>query len=199
LWTVIGRERWGCSTYKAQGDCTNSRSISTPLYENGVLGQLKTVLLNADAIALFIQRYNAGIRARQSEATANRAPLERKAADLRARVTRLIDAIADGAGEFQEVKDRLHTAKKELRDVESQLAHLGADTPIELSKDISERYRAYITELDTALAADGIARERAASAIRALIETITLTPKPQGRGVDIRVTGRMAEIINLAK
>jgi len=199
VWTVIGRERWGCSTYKAQGECTNSRSISTPLYGNGVLGQLKAVLLNADAIALFVQRYNAGIRARQSEAKMSRAPLERKVSDLRARVTRLVDAIADGAGEFQEVKDRLHAARKELRDAESQLAHLAADTPIELSKDIAERYRAYVIELDTALSAEGIARERAASAIRALIEKITLLPKAQGRGVDIQVTGRMAEIINLAK
>lgn len=199
LWTVIGRERWGCSVHKAQGDCTNTRSISTRHYEHGVLGQLKEILLNPEAVTLFAARYNAGIRARQSEAKVNRAPLESKAADLRSRITRLVDAIADGAGEFQEVKERLHTARKELRDIEHRLASLEADAPIELSQDLGDRYRAFVSELDTALAAEGIARERAANAIREMIESIILTPKAGSRGVDIQVTGHMAKIINLAK
>lgn len=199
LWTVIGRERWGCSVHKAQGDCTNTRSISTRHYEHGVLGQLKEILLNPEAVTLFVARYNAGIRARQSEAKVNRTPLESKAADLRSRITRLVDAIADGAGEFQEVKERLHTARKELRDIEHRLASLEADAPIELSQDLGDRYRAFVGELDTALASEGIARERAANAIREMIESIILTPKAERRGVDIQVTGRMAKIINLAK
>ncbi|MCI4588587.1 recombinase family protein [Sphingobium sp. BYY-5] len=198
-WTVIGRERWGCSIHKAQGDCTNTRSISTVHYERAVLGQLKELLLNSEAVSLFVTRYNAGIRARQTEANTHRAPLERKATDLRARVTRLVDAIADGAGEFQQVKDRLQAARKELLDVEHHLASFAADTPIELSQDLGERYCAYVAELDIALAADGIARERAASAIRSLIESIILTPNTDGRGVKVQVTGHMAEIINLAK
>lgn len=199
MWTVIGRERWGCSIHKAQGPCDNTRSISNAAYEQAVLGQLKGLLLNTEAVALFASRYNAGIRARQAEANANRGPLERKATDLRARVSRLVDAIADGAGEFQEVKDRLRAAQKELADTDRQLASLAADAPIELSEDLGARYRSYVAELDKALAADGIARERAATAIRNMIETITLSPKAEGRGVDVQVTGHMAEIINLAK
>jgi DNA invertase Pin-like site-specific DNA recombinase/phosphatidylethanolamine-binding protein (PEBP) family uncharacterized protein len=199
MWTVVGPERWGCSIRKGQGDCSNTRTISTRLYEQGVLGQLKGILLDPEAVALFVDRYNAGIRARQAEANANRAPLERKAADLRAKATRLIDAIADGAGEFQEIKDRLRAAQAELRDVERQLVAFSGSTPIELSHDLGHRYRAYIAELDTALASEGVARERAANAIRGMIDKITLTPKSEGKGVDIHVTGHMAEIINLAK
>lgn len=198
-WTVIGHERWGCSIHKGQGDCTNTRSISNRMYENAVLGQLKDLLLDTEAVTLFVTRYNAGIRARQAEANTHRAPLERKAADLRARVSRLVDAIADGAGEFQEVKDRLRAARKELADVEHGLASLSSEAPMELSQDIGDRYRSYVAELDLALGSDGMARERAASAIRNIIESITLTPKPDGRGVNVQVTGRMAEIINLAK
>lgn len=199
MWTVIGHERWGCSIHKGQGDCTNTRSISNRMYEEAVLGQLKELLLDSAAVTLFVNRYNAGIRARQAEANANRIPLERKAADLRARVSRLVDAIADGAGEFREFKDRLQTARHELADVEHRLESLVNDTPIELTQDLGERYRTFIGQLDAALSSEGIARERAASAIRSLIESITLTPKTDGRGVNVHVTGRMAEIINLAK
>jgi hypothetical protein len=142
---------------------------------------------------------HAGIRTRQAEANTNRAPLERKAADLRAKATRLIDAIADGAGEFQEIKDRPRAAQNELRDIEHQLAAFPSSAPIKLSQDVGERYRAYIAELDAALASDGVARERAANATRGMIDRITLTPKAEGKGVDIHVTGHMAQIINLAK
>lgn len=198
-WTVIGPDKWGCAARKAKGICTNTRTVSTRLYEQRVLGQLKQMLLDPDAVALFIERYNTGIRARQAEAGANRAPLEKKASDLRAKISRLVDAIADGAGEFQEVKDRLRTARADLADVEAQLAAVASATPIELSVDLPDRYRAYIAELDAALATEGTTRERAASAIRELIDSITLTAKADGRGVEIHVEGRMANIINLAK
>lgn len=198
-WTVIGPDKWGCAARKAKGLCTNTRTVSTRLYEQRVLGQLKQVLLDPDAVALFVDRYNAGIRARQAEAGSNRAPLERKAADLAAKITRLIDAIADGAGEFQEVKDRLRTARADQAEIQRQLAAMEASSPLELSSDLPDRYRAYIAELDTALTAEGTARERATAAIRELIEFIILTAKTDGRGVEIQVTGRMANIINLAK
>lgn len=198
-WTVISPDKWGCSARKAKGVCTNTRTISTGLYEQRVLGQLKQVLLDPDAVALFVDRYNSGIRARQAEASANRAPLERKIADLRGKVTRLVDAIADGAGEFQEVKDRLRTARADLAQAESQLTVIATAAPLELSSDLADRYRTYIAELDAALAVEGIAREQAANAIRGLIDSITLSPNPDGRGVLIHVEGKMANIINLAK
>lgn len=198
-WTVISPEKWGCSAHKAKGVCTNTRTISTRLYEQRVLGQLKQMLLDPGAVALFVERYNAGIRTRQAEATANQAPLERKASDLRTKISRLVDAIADGAGEFQEVKDRLRAARTDLADIEAQLLSAASATPIELSADLPDRYRSYIAELDAALATEGTTRERAASAIRELIDSITLTAKADGRGVEIHVEGRMANIINLAK
>ncbi|WP_245646407.1 recombinase family protein [Sphingobium abikonense] len=198
-WTVISPEKWGCSTAKNKQACTNTRTISTGLYEKRTLGHLKAILLNPDAIELFVERYNIGIQKRRAEVGANRAPLEKNAADLRARISRLVDAIADGAGEFQEFKDRLRTARADLANVEQQLQALIEAAPIVLPHDLADRYRTIIAELDVALATEGTARERAASAIRELIEAITLSPKTQGRGVEIQVTGRMANIINLAK
>jgi DNA invertase Pin-like site-specific DNA recombinase len=198
-WTVISPAKWGCSTAKNKQACANTRTISTALYEQRTLGQLKEILLNPDAIGLFVERYNLGIRKRQAEATANRAPLERKIADLRARISRLVDAIADGAGEFQEVKDRLRIARADLADAEHHLKFLDEAAPIALPADLADRYRAYVAQMDEALATEGVARERAASAIRELIDSLTLTPNKTGRGVEIEVTGRMANIINLAK
>lgn len=198
-WIVYSKDKWGCSDWKTRGGCSNSRSISALEYERRVLGQLQAILLDTDATALFLDRYNASLKRRLAEAATMRAPLERKMEDMRARVRRLIDAVADGGNEFPEIRDRLRTAKAELADAEAQLASLVADTPIQAPADLGERYRAFVAELDAALATDGPAREKAAAAIRALIDVIVLTPKAAGRGVDVEVKGRMAEIINLAR
>ena len=97
------------------------------------------------------------------------------------------------------VKDRLRTARADLADAEHQLKALDDAAPIALPDDLADRYRVYIAQLDDALATEGAARERAASAIRELIDTLTLTPNKAGRGVEIQLTGHMANIINLAK
>lgn len=198
-WVVFSRGKWGCADWKARGGCTNTRSISAREYDRRVLSQLQAILLDIDATALFLERYNASLARRLAEANANRLPLERKAQELRTRVTRLIDAIADGGNEFPEIRDRLRTAKAELADAETQLASLARDVPIPAPVDLAERYRAFVAELDAAMAAEGPTRAKAASAIRALIDVIILTPKADGRGVDVEVKGRMAEIINLAR
>ncbi|MBB4149082.1 recombinase family protein [Sphingobium scionense] len=198
-WTIVSPDKWGCSERKTRDGCSNTRTISNRKYEARVLGDLKQILLDTDAVALFIDRYNAGIRKRQAEAIAARDPLERKLIEARGRVSRLVDAIADGAGEFQEVKDRLRKARAELAELERKLGDLITPPPITVSQDLGDRYREYVDHLDTALAADGMARERAVAAIRSLIDVIILSPAAEGRGVDVRVEGRMAEIINLAK
>lgn len=198
-WIVFTKDKWGCADWKTRGGCTNSRSISMREYERRVLGQLQSILLDTDATALFLERYNESLQRRLNEATATRAPLERKRDEARTRVTRLIDAIADGGNEFPEIRDRLRTAKAELAGIEQQLANLTDDRPIQAFKDLGERYRAFVTELDAALATDGPAREKAAAAIRSLIDVVILSPKAEGRGVDVEVKGRMAEIINLAR
>ncbi|MEA3389156.1 MAG: recombinase family protein, partial [Pseudomonadota bacterium] len=198
-WIVYSKNKWGCADWKTRGGCTNSRSISMLEYERRVLGQLQAILLNTEATALFLERYNESLRRRLAEAATMRLPLERKVEDARQKVRRLIDAVADGGNEFPEIRDRLRQAKADLADAERQLTGLSAATPIQAPVDLGERYRAFVTELDAALATDGPAREKAAAAIRALIDVIVLRPKADGRGVDVEVKGRMAEIINLAR
>ncbi|MDX3908868.1 MAG: recombinase family protein [Sphingobium sp.] len=197
-WIVVSTEKWGCSNCKSRLGCTNTRTISTREFERRVLGQLKATMLDTNAVAHFIEHYNAGMARRLAEASSTRQPLEAKLAKARARVGRLIDAIAEGAGEFAEVKDRLRDARHELQALELQLDGLATGQLIEASPDLGDRYRAYVNELDVALADDGPARAQAIAAIRSLIDTLILIPKGNGRGVDIRLEGRMAQIINLA-
>ena len=164
-WIVYSKDKWGCADWKTRGGCTNSRSISMIEYERRALGQLQSILLDTDATALFLERYNESLSRRLAEAATMRAPLERKVEDARGRVRRLIDAVADGGNEFPEIRDRLRTAKADLAEAEKNLAALSAGAPIPTPVDLGERYRAFVARLDAALATDGPAREKAATAI----------------------------------
>lgn len=198
-WSVIGPDKWGCTNRRDKANCSNARIISTSVYESRVLGQLKEALLDADAVTLFVERYNAGIATRKAEASTASARLERTAATLTAKIKRLIDAIEDGAGEFAEFRGRLQTARAELADTHRQLAAMDEDAPLQLSSGAVDRYRSYVAELDAALSAGGVSGARAAAAIRGLIDTVTISASPEKRGVIIQVTGHMANLINLAK
>jgi hypothetical protein len=160
-WSIIGPDKWGCTNQCDKAKCSNNRIISTSVYETQVLGQLKQALLDTDAITFFVERYNAGIRARKGEADKNRAPLEHQAETLSAKIARLIDAIEDGAGEFAEFKDRLSVARSELADVHRQIAGMNNEAPLELSSGAVDRYRSYVAELDAALGAGGVSGARA--------------------------------------
>jgi hypothetical protein len=58
-------------------------------------------------------------------------------------------------------------------------------------------YRDQVTQLNAALAENPAARLEAIPRLRALIDTIVLTPA-EDRGVDIEVTGRLSSMLALA-
>jgi site-specific DNA recombinase len=197
-WIVLGTNRWGCTNHKSRIGCANTRSISTRLFETRVLGDLKALMLDTPAVEHFIAHYNAAMARKLAAANSARAPLERKIEEAKRRLGRIADAIADGAGEFQEFKDRLRSARDEIDSLQRQLDGLVEGALLPSAPDLGERYRGYVASLDAALSSEGPARARAIAAIRSMIDVIALSPSETGRGVDIRVEGRMAEIINLA-
>ncbi|MEG8219181.1 hypothetical protein OSJ57_00920 [Sphingomonas sp. HH69] len=151
IWSVLTPDRWGCTVRQDRGTCSNTRIVSTSVYEARVLGQLKEALLDEDAMALFVSRYNAGVLARRAEANTTRVPLEREAASITNCINRLVDAIAEGAGEFAEFKDRLRTARDELSNIQHQLVEINEQAPFEISSGAVNRYRDYIDRLDAVL------------------------------------------------
>jgi site-specific DNA recombinase len=61
--TVVGAERWGCSTARATGTCSNTRTISTSQLEGRVLGALKEKLLQPELVHAFVTEYRRTLEA----------------------------------------------------------------------------------------------------------------------------------------
>lgn len=194
---VIGDDRWGCGEQRSSGRCSMGRSITTVQLERRVLEGLKSRLLDPELVRIYVKEYHEQ-HARQRAQAANEADrTRRKLRDAQGKIERLVDAISRGA-DVEEVVVALQAAKADRQRHEAMLAEIDSLPVIALHPNIADDYRARIEKLDEALTGGDAARLEAVPAIRGLIESVTLIPREDARGLDIELTGRLASIIALA-
>ena len=99
-----------------------------------------------------------------------------------------------------DIADRLKVAEDARSECRQRLASLDDERVILLHPAIAQEYRKQIEQLHEAIGADetGELREEVIPQLRALIDDLVVNPAPIGRGVAISITGRLAQIIELA-
>ena len=154
-------------------------------------------MLDPALIEVFVREYHAEYARKAATSRRDEAKLQRRVAEARGKVDRLIAAIANGGAEFADVRDALAKARSELDAAERSLADAEAMPVVALHPKVATNYRRQIEALNEALA-DPEARFEAIPALRNLIDRIVVTPNPRGRGVLLDVEGRLAAILDLA-
>jgi site-specific DNA recombinase len=199
-WVRIRSGYWGCAGHRDGGGCVNNRVISDDQYESRVLRGLTEKLLDPDAVELFVREYHSEMSRRDREDANERPSIERRIAKIEGRLDRLVDALADGVGNINNVKQRLRDAYAEKLALMEHLANLEAERVVALHPNVAIEYRREVEALNRALKANNAPeiRNEVIPRIRALVDSIILAPAAVGRGVDIEVTGRLARIIELA-
>ncbi|RHW18165.1 recombinase family protein [Sphingomonas gilva] len=199
-WIRIRSGFWGCAGVRDGAGCSNTRIISDDRYETRVLTGLQERLLDPDAVDLFVREYQEESIRRDREEGRNRLRLERKLATAHRQMNRLVDAIADGGKTFPQVKEKMYAAREEIAACTEGLAAIEGERVIALHPKIAADYRREVAALNRALKSDQTeeTREEVIPRLRALIDSIVLTPAAKGRGVDIEIGGRLARMIELA-
>ena len=199
-WIVIRTGFWGCGGVRSGKGCTNTRIISELRYNERVLGGLREQLLTPEAVDLYVSEYQAERTIRDREAGQQRRDLERKIQTETGRINRLINAIADGRAAISDICDRLKVAEHARSECRQRLASLDDEQVVLLHPAIAQEYRKQIERLHEAIGDDetGKLRDEVMPQLRALIDDLVVNPAPVGRGVAISVTGRLAQIIELA-
>lgn len=196
-WIKVNGEKWSCGGRRRGNGCTNTRIIETRRYMAEVQSALTHDLLHPDLAEAYEREYRAAREQRVADERGQRQRLERRLAECNRKIERLALAIANGAGDVPEIV-ALATAERAVRDgLTIELAQLDALNIVALVPGIFDQYRREITNLHEALA-DPAATLEAVPRFRALIHRILLTPKAQGRGVDVKVEGRLDEALRLA-
>lgn len=196
-WIVTRDDYFGCSHVIGGNACTNRRLIRKDEYERRVLDQLRAEMLAPDVIEAYLEERQREYTRRARELGRERQLLERRRDEAERKVQRLVAAVADGGGEFAEIRAALAKAKADRAEAEKALAAADALPQIAIHPGFARTYRAAIENLERELA-DEATRREAAPRLRKLIARVIVTPADAKRGVDIEVVRHIDEVLNLA-
>ena len=194
-YTVVGKNRYGCSAYKEKGTCDNNKTISTGKLEKRVLGGLKVHLSQPEFLDEYIKTYHATLKKLQSERQTHKSGSEREVAALTKKIGNIVTAIAEGYA-TKAMKDALMEITRRKEQLEKELVTVEDINVVDMHPNLPEQYQKRINALQDALNREE-SRQKAATILRSLIDKIVLHPK-EGRGnLDIELHGDIAAVLHL--
>lgn len=194
----LGGKRWGCTRHREAGTCPNGVRIDGDELQARVLAGLQDRLLSPDAVSLLVKEFHAQRSDTLRRQARNRRSAESRMATSTAAIERLVSAIADGAGDFAEVREALAAKRAERDSARAELAELQAGDVIALHPQIAAAYRARIEQLVSSANTGDLSLLGSAGQIRELIDVILVTPRASG-GCDLEVLGSLEAVIALAE
>lgn len=200
-WTIIGKERWGCSRNREGGvnACGNNRTITTSQMERRVLSGLQEQMLDPELVEIYVREYHLEHARRSKDLARETERLKKRHREAVAKVERLVLAVAEGADEFVEIREVLGKARAERDALADELDQLEQLPVVALHPTIVADYRAQVAKLNAALAENPEARLEAIPKLRALINSVRLFPRENSpKGVQIEVAGRLNSMLSLA-
>jgi site-specific DNA recombinase len=191
----MAKDRYGCSSHRSKGLCTNGRTISRQEIEDRILKAIKHNLVTPELVAEFTRAYQEEVNRLVAEASLDDAQTGTKLACAQRTIDRIMRAIEDGL--YQP------TMKTRLAELEAEKTALTArqrlprpNPKISIHPNLGAVYRREVEELESLLS-EGDERDEAMELIRSLIERITLTPRSKGPGSDALLSGDLARILML--
>lgn len=191
---ISGSDRSGqriiCSTFKESGSCSNRGRYYIEKVERIVLDALRQQLADPDVIAAYLKRYQAKRRALEADARRSRANVERRLAEVDTSIKRLVDALADGTVEKDDVAARMAELKAEREDLNAQLRLAGSDTNVvELHPQAIERYRQNVAELGMIMSGSKELPWEIVAPLREVVDSVIVMPRAAREPYEIRIMG----------
>lgn len=196
---VVGDARLGCSTYYQghRADCANKRTIKRAKLEAAVLEGLKSELMQPEAIAAFVEAYNAGIAAGNGALDRERDRLEREAAQVERELANILEALRR-VGSSAMLLGELQRLEGRKGEIEAQLGSLpAAPARLAVHPNAAELYRRRVEEVATLLADPKLA-PKVNEVLRQAIDAIVMTPGA-GRSWRVEVRGVLPGLFRWAR
>lgn len=183
---------YGCSNRYQKRACENARTITERQVTARTVEGLKRALLDPEAIRLAAARFHARMVQDQREASGRRASIAKELADVDARISRLVDAIAEG-GERGALLSKLRQLEEDRERLSESLQAFEHTAPVRLHPNAGKLYADTVARLGELLSAPENPALR--EAIRALVGRIVLTPRAHGPGYEMEVRGDIAPLL----
>ena len=149
-------------------------------------------------LAEYVKTYHEERKRLSADADAKRSRLERRAAQLKHEIDRLVDHFAKGIGDPHVIGPRSTELHYEREDILAELAKApAAEEVVSLHPSLLKRYEQQFESLQEALSKGIRSGDReCAEALRELIETVTVYRDPSSPGaVEIEVKGKLSALV----
>ena len=193
-----GRIRIRCSAATESGTCPDPKTFYLETVEKAVLSGLSAELRHPEVIAEYVKTYHEERKRLAAESDAKRMRLQRRLDEIRREIDRLVDGIAKGVGDPNDLGARMNVLSTERKTLSAEFE---AEPPpvnvLALHPAVLERYAEQLGKLQDALAKGINAGDSdGAEAMRDLVETVTVfrdTSRPGG--VEVEIAGRLTALL----
>jgi site-specific DNA recombinase len=195
--------RLTCAGFFYDSACTNNRRVRRAWLEGRVLEELGKLLADPANVARWTKRYHEQRQSRTAQVRVGNRALVKELGDVKAKIARLIGAIADGESAAPASALKL-AAELERRQGELEAAIAAADdgAVVQLRPEAHEIYASRLADLAAALRAGSAQHQaRARAILRRLIERIEILPPAAGdvsAPVEWRFVGKLEALLQLA-
>ena len=190
--SMVSQTHLGCSSARNKGTCNNRRTIHKDRLEEDVLAALKARLMDPQLCEEFCQEYTRHMNKLRMEHNAEMEARKREHARTKAKLSQMVDAIADGAP-VAPIKDKMHALENRRIELEALMADFVEAPPL-LHPSMAQRYREQVGALIETLNGDEH-RAEAAELIRSLVEKVVLTPDESENRLVADLYGDLAGIL----
>ncbi|MEP7172439.1 MAG: recombinase family protein [Aestuariivirga sp.] len=191
---IMGKDRFGCSTRRRQGTCTNALSITRQSIEARVLVGLKERLVTPELLSIFVKEFQAEYARLRSEALASHDQTTKLVADVEKKIKAIMVAIEDGFYQ-PEMKGRMDALVAEKARLLERASSGELAEKLVLHPRMHELYARKVRELDTLFQLGGVVGRTAMETIRSLITKVTVGPSNASDGYDAVLHGDLAVIL----
>jgi hypothetical protein len=181
------------------GLCDNRRTIGLEWIESQIIEGIEANLASPDLIAEYVREYHREWAKLRDSADRRRSELSRTLARIK-RDTRLaVDAILHNPTS-RSIQERLLELEKEHEKAEAALADVAPPPLFEFHPNAADSYRKKVQDLRAALAGcDEADRADATTAIRELVEKVTIIPSDPYKPVVLKIHGRLATLLEASR
>ena len=190
--TMQSRDRYGCSKRVTTGTCSNDVTIKRTFVEERVLSALAERMLSPEVAEEAMRGFTEEVNRRNHEKRVEGAAWQTELGKVNKGIAAIMTAIEDGFYN-PEMKGRMNDLQAQKIDLQNRLA-TDADVPADILPSLALIYRAKVEALTQALSLPN-ERDKAAEAIRALIDRIVITPTDEPAGVTASIHGDLAQIL----
>ena len=190
--------RYQCTGYKERGTCSNTKIIAAERVEKRVLAGVRDHLLSPEAIAQAVRDMREQAERDRKAVLVERAPMERELAEIARRLARAQTMCMDGAIEIADLKGLSEPLKARRRELQDRLASASqAPSPVQVHPRAASAYQRLAANLHEALEREDAEEMR--GELRKLIERVDFMPLPEHGQFDLRVHGRLADLLRISE